>query len=68
MESVYFISFEETMEGTAHIMMLMTSLVAWSTFYFNKNKSTSGQVKHETEQSDHASINAGVEKCTNGHA
>ena len=46
LEGEYFVSFEETLEGTAHLLMLVTSIVAWSTFYFNKKKTGSIRPKH----------------------
>jgi len=39
LEGEYYVSFEETMESMAHILMFITSLIAWSTFYFSRKKS-----------------------------
>ncbi len=48
-EGEYFISFEETMEGTAHVLMFITSMIAWATFYFNRKKTDSIQPKQQSK-------------------
>ena len=37
-EGQYFIAFEETTETAAHLMMLITSIIAWVTFYPDRKK------------------------------
>ena len=39
MEGEYHIFFEEVFEVTAHVLMIVTSILAWSLFYFQQKKS-----------------------------
>ena len=50
LEGEYFISFEETLEGTAHLMMLFTSIIAWSTFYFDRKNTDLIRPKYEAKR------------------